>query len=597
MRGFYLQEVHSAPDYRVPHVDAAYHDYWARALAFGYQAPPRDDPDPELRTTPYFRPPGYPFLLAAIYKVAGPDPIGPRVVQMVVGLLNVLLGWVLARQVCGRGAALVTASWLGTYWIFPYFEGELQEPAFSTFFLLGLLHVLWRWQRRQRVGWILAAGIVVGVLALIRPNALLLIPVLWGWLAWIQRSDARLRSRLVGQGLAMGLAATVVIAPVTIRNWVVGHQLVPISANGGINLYIGNNADADGTVRGETPYGVLDTCYDWPGIVKTMEMELGRPVDYQGASREFSRMALDFILAHPDQALRLAVRKTIYYWGPSEPGDNREVSIERKLSPSLRANPWDFGMTLALAICGVMLFVRERRRSGRRTDARSARERRGLANETWQAGMLWLAVALLWWVSYLPFAAGSRYRVPTIPILFLFGGWFAVRFGWMVLSRQARTSAAWGATLLGLIVVCHVNLIQPGSSYARWHYQRAMSYWELGDKEAALQEYQTAASCNPKNPAVQNDLGVALASLGRIDEAIPHFQRALERNRKSPAAHFNLGTAYESKQWYGEAASEYRAALQLDPGHVGARDGLERVRRLSAGVSRSVGTGRAASPS
>src|SRR5207245_1704428 len=38
------------------------------------------------------------------------------------------------------------------------------------------------------------------------------------------------------------------IAPVTLRNLVRGGELIPISWNGGINLYIGNNPDYDQTV-------------------------------------------------------------------------------------------------------------------------------------------------------------------------------------------------------------------------------------------------------------------------------------------------------------------------------------------------------------
>ncbi len=44
------------------------------------------------------------------------------------------------------------------------------------------------------------------------------------------------------------LGAILAIAPVTARNWIQGRELVLISSNGGINLYLGNNPRHDETV-------------------------------------------------------------------------------------------------------------------------------------------------------------------------------------------------------------------------------------------------------------------------------------------------------------------------------------------------------------
>src|SRR5690606_17668163 len=40
--------------------------------------------------------------------------------------------------------------------------------------------------------------------------------------------------------LALVLGAVVVIAPVTLRNWIVERDFVLITANGGLNFYVGN---------------------------------------------------------------------------------------------------------------------------------------------------------------------------------------------------------------------------------------------------------------------------------------------------------------------------------------------------------------------
>ena len=110
LRIAYLGEVRQLPDFRHPAVDAAFHDYWARGIAFGEWEPGERFDDPGVRTSPYFRPPGYAYFLAAIYAVGGNGYVTPRVVQAVLGLGSALLGFLFARRRFGRWPALLLAA-------------------------------------------------------------------------------------------------------------------------------------------------------------------------------------------------------------------------------------------------------------------------------------------------------------------------------------------------------------------------------------------------------------------------------------------------------------------------------------------------------
>jgi hypothetical protein len=71
VRLLYFLDIRPQPDFRHPGLDAGYHDYWARGLAFNQWTPPHGQPDPLIRTQPYFRPPGYPYFLAGVYRITG----------------------------------------------------------------------------------------------------------------------------------------------------------------------------------------------------------------------------------------------------------------------------------------------------------------------------------------------------------------------------------------------------------------------------------------------------------------------------------------------------------------------------------------------
>ena len=163
LRAMYLVDLSHTPDFFFPKVDAEFHDYWARGAVSGdWRTRPAHE-DPRIYETPYLRPPGYPLFLALVYWATGSSYVAARMVQMLLGLVNVVLAFGLARALFGRAAGLVSALLLATYWAFIYFEGELLAPVLLVLLLLAILHLAHLWA--VRAGWVfaLAAGIAIGI--------------------------------------------------------------------------------------------------------------------------------------------------------------------------------------------------------------------------------------------------------------------------------------------------------------------------------------------------------------------------------------------------------------------------------------------------
>ncbi len=129
LRVLYLSEIAGDLGFSNPGVDASYHDYWARGLATGNWSATAPLDDPLIRSTPYFRPPGYPYFLALIYLLTGSSYLAARIIQMVIGIISCLLAFHLGRKWSGSRIGLIFAGFMSVYWIFIYFEGELLEPV------------------------------------------------------------------------------------------------------------------------------------------------------------------------------------------------------------------------------------------------------------------------------------------------------------------------------------------------------------------------------------------------------------------------------------------------------------------------------------
>jgi len=91
---------------------------------------------------------------------------------------------------------------------------------------------------------------------------------------------------------------------------------------------------------------------------------------------------------------------------------------------------------------------------------------------------------------------------------------------------------------------------------------------------AAAVELEASLRINPSYSKSHNNLGIALASLGRVDEAITHFRSALALNPKDEGAFFNLGRALLEKGSREEAVRAFREAVRLNPDFVVARKAL-----------------------
>jgi len=66
-------------------------------------------------------------------------------------------------------------------------------------------------------------------------------------------------------------------------------------------------------------------------------------------------------------------------------------------------------------------------------------------------------------------------------------------------------------------------------------------YYQSGNIDRAVKEFQTAISISPKNINVHNSLGVCFAVLKQYKKAIREFDTSLKLNRKEMMPHFNIG--------------------------------------------------------
>lgn len=537
-------------------LDAAEYDRWARALAAGDW----------LGSEPFFQAPLYPYALGLLYALAGRSLDAVYLAQIALGVAGLLVTALVARRLLGDRHALAAAALGALYAPLVFHEVQLAKEGPAVAAAAALLFALARAREAPgKARWILA-GALLGVLALLRENALLLAPFL-APLALVRvevrdagssagrRLDARHSAGRVALFL-LGLALPLV--PVAARNAALGGGLLATTSQGGVNLWIGNNPDADGTYRPLVP-GKQIPALERSEARRLAETALGRPLRAAEVSRYWRGRTLDWIAAEPAAFLRLAARKLALYLSPYEWPDVVDYAWMRERSAPLRTAFVEWGALLALAVAGLALAKR--------------RERAALAPI--------VLFELGWLVATVVFFLFSRYRLPAVPGLLVLGSipLVAVAERW---RAGRRTLAAAGAAAV-VLAVAATRLAAPPPRLDLVHFNLGRLAQEAGRLEEATREYRLALTAAPEMFEAAMNLGVLAGRAGRYDEAAAWLAKATALEPGSDDAWANLGAAWLARGELDAAREALVRALGLNPEHVAARANLDRLVRRSPG--------------
>lgn len=240
-------------------------------------------------------PPAYPLLLALGFELLpGVDRLlAAKLVNCLLGALTVALAAGLARRIGGERAGLLAAglaAFYPRYLLMPCLIAS--ENLFAPLLLAFLAIAVASCRRHGVVGTALAAGCVIGVLALTRTVAYAMGLV---WLAGALASGRRGRPILAGLALIIA-AQHAVMLPWAIRNARETGRFAFTSSIGGIGLFIGNNSNATGD------------WYPWQ-----RDLERARPGVSSQSPWELDETArdaaLDWIRKNPVRAAKLYLEK------------------------------------------------------------------------------------------------------------------------------------------------------------------------------------------------------------------------------------------------------------------------------------------------
>jgi 4-amino-4-deoxy-L-arabinose transferase-like glycosyltransferase len=332
-----------------------------------------------------WRPPGYPFFLAACIAAFGRNPWVPAFTNIVFYILTSVTVNSIARRIANDKVAILAISLLAMW---PSHIAITGLAATEPLSILLFAAVLWAFMMCSHRGWYYAAitGMLAGFSALIRPS-LLALPIVWMLFIVINRHSRQLI--LLQTALAL-ISMVLVILPWSMRNYRLFGEFTLISTNGGSIFYRANNPLATG---GYTTHGERD-----------LNAYISDEVAHNGMGYAWG---MEWIKENPFDFLRLAIRKQAILLGTDATG----------VYWSLKQGHGETGLTyLVLQAISQVWWIGV----WGLTMIGTIRQRHFLINNS--IGGLLLLMILLLILIHSVYESGDRYHMPFIGILLVISG-------------------------------------------------------------------------------------------------------------------------------------------------------------------------------
>ena len=519
------------PISRMPQLDSAAYVSWARALV--------DEPSfwpayPEHA-------PGYPIFVAIVLALSGGSLMAVRIVQAILGAIGCVLTARIASRTLTPKAFLPAGLLQASYAPLIYIDTALLAEGLFVFLLIAVLALAT--SARTRRHWLLC-GAVLGVAAVVRPTALVLLPAFAIVLAL--RTN---RARAMASAIALAAGTAVVVTPVVVQNWRVT-GLPMVQAYAGLNVYLGNRPSGNGMAAARLG-----------GEWDALEGEASRAgADRNAQDQYYIRKTLREIADEPRRYAGLLASKVLWATQDEELRDTHSYHFFERAWPMLAWLP-GFGVMAALAAAGLTSAFAKASAS-----TRTAADGEGL----------WLLIAYLaaMLVTVVFLVVGTRYRMPLVPAVIACGGAGVAAVLDRIRSRDWR-----GVGILAVIVAvtfaaCNLRTDAASRNVAEEYAFTGLSLLQEGKIEEAETTSRAAIRMGDSSFA-WDALGMVLLRRQLRNDAREAFERAVYINEKNATAWMHLGLAYEFLGNRPGALDSYRMALRITPERSEAKQLLQ----------------------
>jgi 4-amino-4-deoxy-L-arabinose transferase-like glycosyltransferase len=249
--------------------------------------------------------PLYTVFLYLHFLVFGKNYMFVELTQAVIGSGSAVVLALVARRIVAERVAIIAGILCAIYPTYVYWCALPMQLTVDVFLLEVALLLAMIAMERDKFGWHILAGVWIGLTALSK-SFYISFPVFYLLWLWVWKKPGLKKN--IQAALVWALFAAVTIAPMAIRNYHVFHRWVPLTTNGGVNFWYGNNPRATGSLYTKQGRPMLDY------VPRALMPEIAQAKTEAEKEALLKEVAMAWVKRHPREFVRLIPLRIRAIW-------------------------------------------------------------------------------------------------------------------------------------------------------------------------------------------------------------------------------------------------------------------------------------------
>ncbi|MCM8799479.1 MAG: glycosyltransferase family 39 protein [Candidatus Omnitrophica bacterium] len=486
--------------------------------------------------------PLYAYFLASLLKLFDFNLIYIYFFQFFLGSLNCILIYFICKNIFNKLVGFTATILYLCYGLFIFYEGLLLYSGLSAFLnsLLFLYFLYLRENLNKKTLFLI--GIFLGICSITQAHI-----IIFGIIAVIFiLLEKKLKfKKFTYNFIVFSIGLAIVLGLVSFRNYFVAKDRVLISAQLGLNFYLGNNPNNPKGLF-YFPFYITPNSEAMFRDAKVLaKLEAGRDLKPSEVSNFYFKKALRFIVNNPYTYLKIIANKLFFIFSPKEYIHEWEFFGIKDKIELFKYLALDLKFLIAFFYLGLLFGLKNIRNNY----------------------LIYLALFSLSFGIIL-FFVSSRYRISIVPFMIVFAS-FGIYKSLALLFKKRYFGFL---SILLLAISMNVIFDRKETNSKTFEFisklEKAIYYKDKRNYISALKELEVIS--NSDNPLVLHTLGELYYKLNNFEKSEEFFKKIILKYPFFVDAYYNLGFLYNQQRKYLEAKEILIKAISLDPEDIPA---------------------------
>ena len=491
------------------------------------------------------------YIIAGVYTLLSPDVLYTRILNILLGSATCVVICLLGKLLGNRITGLIAGGVATAYKPFVFYSIVPMKTALSVFLFALSMYLFLTVLSNPSVPRTLSLGLVTGLLASVRQNSLVMIPLILLILLWNGRRDGLPMKRLGIAVMITTLGLCLSMGPFALRNYVIAGEFALTTHQAGFILYMSHSGKS-------IPFASTIPTEQQTQFEIEASRRAGRKLSGGESSAYWMREVAQAATQDPGAFVSRLGGKTLRLFNQFEGSAQYSIEFVSQSASFLKLPFLGLSVILPLGIAGMAI--------------NAARSRPALC-----VTVLFIAYA----ATLIVFFTSDRLRLPLLVLLIPFA---VIGVNDVISWVRARSFMMTGIYTTLVLVFVVVEFLPVGSRDKSAHYNYYAQFsMRQGLEDEAIRNWELSANLNQRySDFARLALASRYLSKNQAQKAMSYLEAIPDTSLAAAPKYETLGLVLSSQGRTRQAIAAYKQSLAINPGRKGPRQKLELLLRVTA---------------